>query len=1363
LKNWHTACFLKGMKKLFFTLFLASNAYSMCVPSELVKRLDCQTEPKAQSQCLKDYGSNYISVVEEKNCNPKGVSLEIKKYSTKTLFGRIKSQADEIDAILTMVDRKGIKGDIFNFKVPEVKTFQESHIKALLEKMEELRENIYLHGASIYAIDSYSGKESIIYAARYYSFMARIHQVMASAAHSQSFHQLSYDQLKAFTLKVDKRIGLEILARMNLKARHLDSETLSFAISEEEKQNYEFNTLQSPSKLPEYAKLVQFMGIREFLSNRWAMERISQSGMSNPKVPYCGPGMLSFRPGPDQTMANSSVSLELETFDSYFNRYPQLIDPMVAESMKVSILTASEADHLVKVVFNSLPTFTGRLINEYGWMEDEVSSWRNDISPTLKTNEDKEWEAFAKPTLSVSIFPGDSLSPANIEARVSEDIFTIRKEAIITQMDFMMDDLTAAEKRKMRAVVSAYVDGKREKFHKAIQPLIRQHVKHLSNMAAFRSKNYQEKVDQTLEIVESSLTSAFITDYIISKGLKTKLHLNKLPVNDLELKNPSEVVEFFQAKISDKSSLRYLMDSHSSHRKIVADFFEKVAKRFAALPPTLKVRDYQLALYKIAREEGQALFAQYPMPNASEQLRLDMQARQVVAADNTQVAGRQFLQVPVPGQEMPKQDSPNKTSSKKNASDESSYKVLSLARLHPAVADNTRVAINKTILEHKEMKPEIKSQFINIPEVNRLTPMKEFVTAFLALLNIDRAGKSKSFIQTLGDQDIIANIRLGAAYSSSPILRIPLTRSTTNSYFVGVDGASVSEEVKKEKPAMIRMLKALAINGDGVHSVNKQTLLNLIKETLSVAKQNQEGKTEVLCLADHKKPGSDKNFKDLFRSSTMIRMGILSNEALTQETSTRLNRLDEELKKETRYWHESINEDYIEPMMNVACVIFLVSVFIIPMLGSAGVLAPGSVMLLMTLLDGVDLAFTGASLYYRSMSTFYEVPAQVKFQKSMAMSQIANFSLTSWDDVQSAESASRSSQLLSAVFTPFDLIVGGQFYYSSKKLLGITGKNALKQLGMPARGFGSVPKHVLPRLSLSEMIKQKGVVKGTVSKGVQQVKDLKLLVPRYQPLTTTQLTDAVRVGLVTKARQLGVASKPWELTASLKSVSSKLAERLEVNKVVSDITNSSLEKASMTGKMTFKEFINKPTYAKELLVPMGLIGAMKKGQLGRYLSDWGSVMESINRLRGQMLNKRRRTLEGMVAKLAEVEQLASSRPDFLTQSKKADWMDYFQSLLSDEEIHVLSTISKTTDDPTMKAFKTVFKAHEDVIEGIVSFSTVEGRSLPKIGKAYGQEMASSEREDLKELYLDMVEKDGASHLHDENILEQRKNIEDQIL
>jgi methanogenic corrinoid protein MtbC1 len=139
-------------------------------------------------------------------------------------------------------------------------------------------------------------------------------------------------------------------------------------------------------------------------------------------------------------------------------------------------------------------------------------------------------------------------------------------------------------------------------------------------------------------------------------------------------------------------------------------------------------------------------------------------------------------------------------------------------------------------------------------------------------------------------------------------------------------------------------------------------------------------------------------------------------------------------------------------------------------------------------------------------------------------------------------------------------------------------------------------------------------------------------------------------------------------------------------------------------------------------------------------------------------------------KLDEVRVISMKNPELLTKEHK-NAMDYFQSLLSDEEIKMFQEMTKFTKGEA-KNFKSVFSDHEKVMEGIVGMKTVNGtefsakllypNALTHGTKEVFSPEFSSEAEDLKSFYESMIKHEAYGDLEDNLTILHRRDIEESL-
>jgi len=1296
-----------------------------------------------------------------------------------SLLPKVKSSLDELE-VLTKIVFSNKKTFTLNLEVKENLT--PGKISLIEKNFKTLRDDVYQLSKELTSEDfteeTTKAKEVITASFRTYVLLLELYKTYIISYHRSNLSShFKLSNLDLFKLKLDKRVALELLSKNNIYARHLDRNTIELAVNEETKQSFELMALEKPKNVTSYGKLVQFLSIREMLGNKWSIERMQTTKVDDPSLNYCGKNMLSFTPGADSSgvkkMSSSKLMIENGQFDLYMNNFAPLIEKVVDDSIKYNVLDHAKGMTLLDQVISGIPTIEYTFINDFMWTQDEVFDFKNEVTESLMSNEKKEWEAYAETILNVSTLSGDSFKVSELVKNISQDVYQTKVEAINIQLFSIFDYLPKEDKQQLKIISAKYFEDIKANWAINFEAKLYDRLKSLGNAKTLAANRKKDKIDEVKETLKLSLTSAWFQNYIISKKLQNKsLNLPKIAINDLEPKTPSELQAYLQSKmmidLDFGSAFAYTLNNSSEMSSLLTNYLEKIQTRFLELKTTLSHKEYQKNLFNIAYDEAFKLMKLYPY-TFEEMMSVETRKELIAVSDNTRV----HINIPQTVK-IPKNNCDDKNKSRASATDVASkYDLLNSLKINPMAADNTRVAVQKVIKNVQKADAPCIPQYdiIDLRAHEKLiTDKKLFYHHLFRLLNIysysqpsSATPSSKgSFLNILADQQIIADLRLADTYNVAPLLKIPLVR--THSVPAGKEG---TRTVTEEKPALNRMLGAITINSIGDHSIDFEKIKPLIEETLTNAEKNLKGQTEIFCKADYTKPEEDTNFKKMFKAVTTIRNNITGSQSMSEDEQSIMMGFDEDLRMKTRSFNEMVNEEYVEPMMMVMTVLVIISVLIIPFMGWVGIMSPGLALGLITTLDAVDFAITGASFYFRTAQNFYEVPAQMKFQKSLATSQISGFSLTSWDDVSAAQKENKTQKIFQIALTPLDLFVGYRFFKVTRQSMGITGANALKKWGMPKRGFGTVPKVKKSNYTLKKIYFNKGY-KGVITYKTKEMLDAaKKWLPRYQPYTKTELTHSLRLGLVSKARELGLDQTPWLLKADSEVFSSRLKSRLDISTSFDKETKTMMEKARLKGSFTFKEFIAKTSYSKEMLIPRSFIKAVKQGKALDWLSNYDQYLDSINNLRGKYLNKKVKIAETIQGKLDDVKKAAIIDNKFYVKSGHQSPMDYFISLLSDDELKVFEEMAKSSK-ADFKSFKVVFKEHKDIMENIVPVATLDGKLLPSQSlypsflthKALLEVQNQLDDEsDLKTFYQAVLENDAIGS-ESEEILNIRKSIEE---
>lgn len=1497
------------MRKLslgLFTLFFTFYAQAVCMTPANGTQYKCERFYDGDAFCLGKYGRQFKAYTTSSKCS-KVLAKKLRDDSPEhRLVDQAKSLLDEIETQLTQIDRHGLNDEDILFgsiKTVDVSSFNDKAIKNVIKKLKNAAHKVHAASMIDFKVDSASGHTLIQMATKYIQLSARIHQLYANMAHKylKNYGSFDYKNIGLPGLKIHKKFGLEILAKVNLKARHLNKEELEIVVSEDEKQNFEYMAIHQPESKDKYAKLVQFLAIREAVTNKWAIQRLSTTTLNDPAVRECGGNFLSYRPKEDgstahngyssykaKRMSRSDAYQELLAYDKFWNDYVPKIEDLEKVTKKHSIITEDLASDLVQKLIEGVPTIEYTLIEDFGWEEYEIEDWKWEVAVTIADNEKNEWENYARTILSVSVFPGDDLATEKVVSRIVNDSFMIRYESIMAQLYAVLEVLPQEDLNTMAKITKQFLDNLKGQWEGSMKEDLKKVISEIHKSQTVANKNYKEKIEEGVLAAKSALPAAHIINEI-NKGVKSKKYnasqlykYSKFDSNILDPATPQELIVYLTMKLGthyDGKRISYSMDNDSQYSEAAQEFFQKVSAKYSE---KVKADDSRVkkakVLFQVASEVSKELALANPYNYRNHNHRPDNQQYRAsksssnngstfsfddfykytsfntFAAESTSEykpviypmvtdnAGVSFTNTDgvtyntnsLTDMDVYNYNNPNyKTASTdESAASSSSYEVMNMVRLSPVVADNTRVAIDHRIMQYNELMEQVEDYNPFKPEL-MVNDKGEF---YFYLFQILLAGQKKeagklanaSFLRNLNDQRIMAEHFLGEAYNGVPLLKIEVPRDdkyksqttcgtygncVTTNWWAETKAPALMRlvqtkrfekeydckrgEFKKRSKKLVTNMKA-AVTFPSHNSIryDEGHIKCVIDEVIKIAREAvgqvhqkfDKTQMQMFCDADFTDYKNDDDYKTLFKSVTAIRDSITNDQSLHPQKAEELKQWDEQLQKDTRYWHEAVNEDIIEPMLWVAAGIFILGTIILSWLGSAGTLAPATVALLIMIIDVADIAITGASLYFKGMTNFYELPAQAKFQESLAVSQIDSQTFTTFEDVAMTNAKISQGRMMMGFEALFAPIVGAQFSQSAKRFAGITGKRALSRFGMPVRHFGQPPKSVLIKRSFKELRKEFGFVGALSRKTADMVHNAKRWMPRYQTYTMDELQDTVRVGLTRKAVQEGIADKPWVLIDEVDRMIKRVDDRIVKAGEFADDFGSSMNIFRMQNRLTFKEALKKPFYMKELFIPKSLIRALRKETFKEFIANFGTTMEKLNKLRNRFLIGKADKLKAIRSKLEDAKTLAAKNPEYLKEKDFSNYFDYFQSTLTKEEIRVFRDIAKhernvvkmVTGNYQGKShvFVKVFKDHDKIMETVEPLvSRISGQALRStryyknpvtqivketIDDIDVDNVAVKVEDDLVEFYESMLRHDAVENVKESTTILLRQDIEDTI-
>ncbi|MGK0367832.1 MAG: hypothetical protein ACI9QD_000971, partial [Thermoproteota archaeon] len=1168
---------MKYLLSCLVLIITMGTAQAVCLTEAAGNLFQCDRYPTGDSFCIRSRGLGFLAYKTDEVCTKKMARRTRTDKPEEGIIGDTQSLVDEFDAQLSQIDK--MKGDeLYAFGGNErgMRSFKEKAIVSLLKKMTTLADMVYNSSLVNVSPLSSQGKQILVNAARYLSFLQRIHILYVKIAHRSLTGQkyFDYDELKKYRLKLKKKFALIIYAKVSFASEHLDEDTIRFSISQDEKQKFEEMAIAKPSTMQGYGKLVQYMAIKEQVVNRWAIQRMSTKKMDDPALSQCANNFLSFRPKEDgsysgkykaKRMGSSLAYKELHKADKFITDYAEVTPKLVDISFKHKLLTRSSSKKLFGKIIKSIPTIMYFLYEEMGYEDEDIDDWTNTAGGLLADNEEKEWEEYAPLVISVSSFEYDDLATTKIVDRIVSETYKIRYEAIQYQLrQIISDDLPLKDINKANALLKDAIDAKRSNWEANYRSALRVEVSKIHKSKTVALKKRRLKEEEMEKAALKAIPAAYLLGEIKKAGKKYDSEemekYSKFDSNLLDPKTPEELMFFLMTKLQKsyigKKIAESINDQKSEYQKSLKEFFEVVSKRFNVLmkkKKNQKLDEVGIAklLYEIAYYRAEEFQVKYPFddkdfsdldPNSVEVMSLNYKPYTIQAGSLYVKPAVTFdlnkTFVTTGDTNFVKSDWLDyKSQSMDFSKDSGRVATDSLYNLYSQVKmDNTYVsqpvAITPCWEEKEKIDPIYNSAY---------TSKGEFFHDLFYILNIKKRptkGSKKandSFVKNLGDQEIMAQTYIADAYAAVPLLKVEI--STKERVYHATRNGGYYTNVSKKRSAMkVLVQSTVKFPSNNVMKVNRGTgdnfkikepkkgqkyritsLDRVIDQIISQVKTNLQGQMKEFCLADYSRYSTDDRYKTLFKSVTAIRQSLQSDEKISRCDKGSMKSFDTDMKKATRYTNEAINEDYIEPMLMVTMVIFIIATVLFSILGSAGTMTGPTVALLMMIIDGADLAMTGASLYYKGMTNFYEIPAQIKFQNSLAGSQVLTEGFTTFDDVEISRKENNMGKLMFGIEAILAPIIGYQFKLSAKRFIGTWGTKSMRKFGLPTRAYGEAVRSLQVKKGIKQLIKEKGLVRGLIAKTSQEYQNALKWLPRYQPYTADELANTVRNGLVRRA------------------------------------------------------------------------------------------------------------------------------------------------------------------------------------------------------------------------------------------------------
>jgi hypothetical protein len=1345
--------------------------------------------------CNSEYGSKFLAFIPTKACSMKKASTIRGEVNSKELVNNLASDMEEAEAVMTMLDKSGIAssigGGFFKEELTIKEEFYTNTVKTVMAKLSMIKKQMLVNGKKNISIKGKFVPEYLKYGFRYLSVLSRLYKLYAYVAHQNHFvlKTYNYNNLSELNLKLKKKYALELISRVNFQVRTVDNgENIEFAIGEQDKQTLEYMAIEKPTNKLEYGKLITFLGARETLTNLWAVQRLTNTKISNPIISSCGRGFLSLRPNSRGDMSQSKAMKDLWTYDIFYNDYSKYWDKLIDATSEISILDNSSAQELnynVMTKVKELKHFmTNEMFNPFTSDSEFKARAKDDAAMRVMT-EESSWQSFSYGHITTIVMPGDNiLSKDSIANRIFEDAYKVRIDAIINNFQGSYPYVSKTGLANMESYIKSYIDlVHRDKFKAKLTLKVKETLRGYNNQQSFRRNNRVKKVNDTFDAAKLAARAAYIQDHLRKKDASLK------GLKLLSPTNMSELMMLFEKSLEKNDDIRITLEKNQKMADLLGKFLSEVTTEFMENHSEVvdeqkqykgsadeRSRGLRNIAFKIAKKYHQI----YPFNFKSRRL-IDKNLF-VVARDNTYVNKEIYMPVYRDGTPalLPKKNLLKQFDFDKKRDLKKDY--------YTTQRDNTRVAmkpiftgviknsksnkkgwnkdkittgetsipnyiskdgsivapkgtvgkINNELLQLvKQMgvlnKKSVKKletntkKFIQYKRIGgylddkEIKTESEFLFRVFEVLNLSTISYSSKFkggyfANNIDEQQILADYYTSQAYQIAPILRNEFKWKqiekrcqprSKHSY------AIVCHDVEKEYslPLLLKVAKVAYSNKTGL--VNESKVKSYINKSIDDSIQNTGNKLGKFCKANYINYKNDKNFKDMFKASSFLRATVKNPMGQDEASANLLNELDSAILKDIRSKSEEWNEDVFEPVLKVLGMAAIIALGIVLMIGTGGAATPGvlggiyaAASLFLAAEFFISFPLVVGSLYARINTHFIETPASLKFQTSLAQSQVDFSKVVDWDMLKADKDSLKSKQRWTIGLMPLDFIYGAALLKHVRTSAGVVGKAAHGRLtGTKIKGWGAISSEFTNFKRFKVLRSEMGLPKALVQKAKDIVLKVKHYAPKYQPLPAQMLHGApLRMGLAKKAKEIGISTKPWSILENVKEYESALRSRLTVfNKFVAT-EGKIIGKVRLNGKVGAREVLDHGLkYSSMSFIPKSYWKAFKDGKLLKYLKNNDDLWSELKHIQGKMVKGRADKIKTTADKIISFKKGIQSGA---IAREGDDLMEQMLKYLKTDEILVLKEIANKGNkfykvgSNMIGNFKSVFKDYNKVVQGL---------------------------------------------------------------
>lgn len=1222
-------------------------------------------------------------------------------------------------------------------------------------------------------------------ALKYTNLLSRIYKIYAHVAHKNSFVLKSYDfnNLSKLNLVLKKKFALELLAKVNFKVKHINNDQdLEFIVSDDERQSFEYMAVSQPKSKMEYAKLITFMGAREMLTNHWAVQRLTSIEIEADQTRSCGQGFLSLRPE-QNSMIRSSAYKSLWEYDLFFNDYAVRWESIVKSSWDESIITTSTGRKMMRSIFSSNPSIIKQIKSslEDTSIESELTSRSISDLEILKEAEDMAWMNFSNYHFSTIVFPGDDiLHKSNVINKIVATAYAKRKESIVETFVAMYPYMKDREVNSLSKSVENYLDKNLKSNYirrvtNAIFPSFEGY-----NSKEKRASNREKKVAETLKVIKDA-AAAVAVEIELSKDEPNLNAVKRVrPHNMKELMTVFESGMSPQLNSTLQNDKEKALLAQNFFKEINSEFVRLFTKKDSKGNTVLsgKREEREEGLKNIVHSISAKYFKKYPYYAANSSLLDERYIAATRAIDNTYVRSsiykngnvipmkqktfekefnlknyrfskdvyvikkdktKVYLPKVLSGDYIKKQNVQSGYNSDKISTGEvviydtiskkdltelrrisvkgNKEKVLNQLKGTSAFGSkNDYQKITKTLTN--KIKKKLKSDTLKSTEemFHEIFTSLGIVTKFTKKINL-KYGLAQSDHAQLN----LAGHYLASAYQAAPLLRSDVYWTETNK----VKGTRRRHHARTAKSApLAQRIVDVAYNAK-TGAFDDSKALALINQVIDSTIKNASKKLSEFCNANYINYKNDVGFKQIFKASSFLRSNLKSPVGVSAENYSNIEKFDKEITKELRSYMEALNEDYLEPVLMWSGVVAMIALGVVFCIGTGGAGIPAMIVGFASLIGTADMIISApiiaASLYARINTHFIEMPAQMKFNQSLAHSQLGESSIIDWDMHRTAKKEMKTQQLWQVGFMALDVFFVGSLGQHVRRASGVIAKNSYKKAtGTVLRSWSAPSSSLYRKISFKKFRSKNNFFKSVQGKVTNVIDSVRLYQPKFQSIPVSQLkTTALRQGLIKEAAKLNISKKPWSLLDNLQNYSAKLANRSKNYKAYLKGSEELIE-ATYKSKFTISELMEHGRkYSSTIFAYKSFVKAVKEKRVREYLLKYGEEIKLLDKMRGQLISQRQSSVQLAIDKLIDLKKAKAGL------KSTGDEFGEFLSKLTDDEILALQQVANdggwmkrlTTSKSKktlMQKLRPAFKNYENVATGFrnpVYMNGVRGVSI----------------------------------------------------